>query len=344
MTKTDAAPSLAGSASHQTGHRIRLPAETGAVIALAILVAMLGWLSPSFLEPANLLSMLGQAALPGLLAIGMVFVLAARQIDLSAGAAFHLSATFAALLMVDGMDPWPAALAGVAAGACLGLINGLLAITLRLPALVVTLGTWWMIQGLSLVAGKGQAVVPPKADGNFFAGLSGKAFVIVPVVAIVFVALALVMHVVLHRTRFGYRVQAVGSNPQAADYAGIPTGTVRLLTLMLMGAMAGLAGVIHVGAHGTIAPGDGSTFTLLAIAAAIIGGTALSGGRGSVVGAAIGMLILQLILSAMALFGVDPVWNSFATGALLVLALAVDRLGRWWRNRDGARTGDNPVG
>lgn len=344
MTKTDTAPSLAGSASHQTRHRIRLPAETGAVIVLAILVATIGWLSPSFLEPANLLSMLGQAALPGLLAIGMVFVLAAREIDLSAGAVFHLSATFAALLMVDGMDPWLAALAGVAAAACLGLINGLLAITLRLPALVVTLGTWWMIQGLSLVAGKGQAIAPQKADGSFFTAMSGKAFLIVPAVAIVFVALALVMHVVLHRTRFGYRVQAVGSNRQAAEYAGIPTGTVRLLTLMLMGAMAGLAGVIHVGAQGTIAPGDGSAFALLAIAAAIIGGTSLSGGHGSIIGATLGILILQLILSAMALFGVDPVWNSFATGALLVLALAVDRLGGWWRGRDAARAGDNPLG
>ena len=344
MTRTETAPPLAGSVNHKTRRGIRLPAETGAVVALTVLVALLGWLHPSFLESANLLSVLGQAALPGILAIGMVFVLSAREIDLSAGAVFHLTAAFAALLMLAGMDPWLACLAGVAAGACLGLINGLLAIVLRLPALLVTLGTWWMTQGLSLVAGKGQTVVPPGTDSGFFTTLSGKAFLMVPATAIVFVLLVPVMHAVLHRTRFGYRVQAVGSNPQAAAYAGIPTSKVRLLTLVLMGAMAGLAGVIHVGAHGAIAPGEGSNFTLLAIAAAIIGGTSLSGGHGSVIGAAIGMVVLQLILSAMSMLGVDPVWSTFAAGALVVLALAVDRLVKLWRSQRARHDHHNPPG
>ncbi|WP_322418379.1 ABC transporter permease [Mesorhizobium huakuii] len=344
MTRTETAPPLAGSVNHQMRRSIRLPAETGAAVALAVLVALLGWLNPSFLEPANLLSVLGQAALPGLLAIGMVFVLSAREIDLSAGAVFHLSAAFAALLMLAGMDPWLAGLASVAAGACLGLINGLLAIALRLPALMVTLGTWWMIQGLSLVVGKGQAIVPPGLDSGFFTTLSGKAFLMVPATAIVFVLLALLMHAVLHRTRFGYRVQAVGSNPQAAAYAGIPTSKVRLLTLVLMGAMAGLAGVIHVGTHGAIAPGEGSNFALQAIAAAIIGGTSLSGGHGSVIGAAIGMLILQVILSAMGMLGVDAAWSTFAAGALVVLALAIDRLVKLWRSRRVRHDQHNPPG
>jgi len=333
MTRHDSVPPLAGSANQQARRRLRLPAETGGVIALAALVGLLGWLRPSFLEPASLASLLAQAALPGLLAIGMVFVLAIREIDLSAGAVFHLAATFAALLMVAGMDPWLAAMAGVAAGAGLGLINGLLVIALRLPALLVTLGTWWMIQGLSLVVGKGQTIAPPGPDGRVLAALSGRVFVIVPVTGIIFVVLAVAMHVVLHRTRFGYRVQAVGSNPQAAAHAGIPTGKVRVMTLVLMGAVAGLAGVIHLGAQGAIAPGDGGTFALLAIAAAIIGGTPLSGGNGSVIGAVIGMLVLQTILSAMTLLGVDPIWAAFTTGALIVLALVVDRLIRLRRTR-----------
>jgi ribose/xylose/arabinose/galactoside ABC-type transport system permease subunit len=344
MTRTDTVPPLAGSVNHQARRSVRLPSESGAVVALALLLALLGWLNSSFLEPANLLSVLGQAALPGLLAIGMVFVLAAREIDLSAGAVFHLAAALAALLMVAGMDPWPAALVGVAAGAGLGLVNGLLAIVLRLPALVVTLGTWWMIQGLSLVAVKGQTIVPPGADRSFFATLSGKAFVVVPAAGVIFVVLALVLHVVLHRTRFGYRVQAVGSNPQAAAHAGIPTSKVRVLTLVLMGAMAGLAGVIHLGVHGAAVTGEGSTFALVAIAAAIIGGTSLAGGHGSVIGAAIGMLVLQVILSAMSMLGVDAAWSTFGTGALVVLALAVDRLIRLWRNRRAGHIGDNPLG
>ena len=341
MTRTDTAPPLAGSANRKPGRRIRLPAETGAAVGLAALAGLLGWLQPSFLDAANLSLLLGQAALPGLLAIGMVFVLTMRDIDLSAGAVFHLSAAVAALLMVAGTDPWLAALAGILLGAGLGLINGLLAITLRLPAMVVTLGTWWMIQGLSLVAGKGQTIVPPAVDSGFFTALSGKAFAVMPATCIVFAVLALAMHVVLHRTRFGYRVQAVGSNRQAAAYAGIPTPKVRLLTLVLMGAMAGLAGVTHVGANGAIAPGDGSSFMLLAIAAAVIGGTSLSGGHGSVIGAVIGILLVEVILSAMSLLGVDAAWSTFAIGLLTVLALAVDRLFRLWRNRRAGHGEDN---
>ncbi|AZO42204.1 ABC transporter permease [Mesorhizobium sp. M7D.F.Ca.US.005.01.1.1] len=344
MTRTDTAPPLAGSANRRPGRRIRLPAETGAAVGLAAMLGLLGWLQPSSVDAANLSSLLEQAALPGLLAIGMVFVLTMREIDLSAGAVFHLTATFTALLVVAGMNPWLAALAGIAAGAGLGLINGLLVIALRLPALLVTLGTWWMIQGLSLVIGKGQTIAPPGADGSVLATLSGKAFVIVPVTGIVFVVLAMAMHVVLHRTRFGYRVQAVGSNPRAAAYAGIPTDKVRVLTLVLMGAMAGLAGVIHLGAQGAIAPGDGGTFALLAITAAIIGGTSLSGGNGSVIGAVIGMLVLQAILSAMTLLGVDAIWAAFATGALIVLALAIDRLVNLWRNRRAGHGEDNLLG
>jgi ribose transport system permease protein len=243
--------------------------------------------------------------------------------------------------MVAGIDPWLAALAGILLGAGVGLINGLLAITLRLPAMVVTLGTWWMIQGLSLVAGKEQTIAPPGANSGFFTALSGKAFAVVPAACIVFVVLALAMHVVLHRTRFGYRVQAVGSNRKAAAYAGIPTRKVRLLTLVLMGAMAGLAGVTHVGANGAIAPGDGSSFMLLAIAAAVIGGTSLSGGHGSVIGAVIGILLVEVILCAMSLLGVDAAWSTFAIGLLTVLALAVDRLFRLWRNRRAGHGEDN---
>jgi len=117
-----------------------------------------------------------------------------------------------------------------------------------------------------------------------------------------------------------------------------------VLTLVLMGAMAGLAGVIHLGVHGAVVTGEGSTFALVAIAAAIIGGTSLAGGHGSVIGAAIGMLVLQVILSAMSMLGVDAAWSTFGTGALVVLALAVDRLIRLWRNRRAGHIGDNPLG
>ena len=120
------------------------------------------------------------------------------------------------MLMVAGFNPWLAALAGIVFGAGLGLVNGMLVVGLRLPAIIVTLGTYSMFQGLSLVANQGRAIVPSDTSSNFFSIISTKLFGVLPVAALVFVVLAVVMHVVLHRTRFGYRVQAVGSNPEAA--------------------------------------------------------------------------------------------------------------------------------
>ncbi|WP_217573416.1 ABC transporter permease [Mesorhizobium sp. GbtcB19] len=337
MTSADTSPRLAGSAAAKTKPNLRLPAETGVVVALAVLVGLLGWLQRPFLEPANLFALLEQAALPGIVAVGMVFVLTIREIDLSVGAMFHLTAVVAAVLIAAGVDPWLSAFAGVALGMCLGLANGLLALALRVPVIAVTLGTWWMADGLSSVIGKGQAIAPSTGEGNFFPALSGKVFGLVPASVVIFILLAVTLQTVLHRTRFGYRVQATGSNPEAAAHAGIATATVRLMALALMGAVAGLAGVIHLGAQGTVAPADGNGLALFAITAALLGGTRLSGGHGSVIGAAIGALVIQVALSGMALLGVDGAWESFAIGALLVAALAADYLGRIWRSHRAER-------
>ena len=148
------------------------------------------------------------------------------------------------------------------------------------------------------------------------------------------------MQLVLQRSRFGYRVQAVGSNPQAALYAGIPTGTVRLQALVLMGAVAGLAGALWLGSPVTEVD-QGGGFVLMAIAAALIGGTSLSGGRGTVIGAVIGMLVVQVILSGVTLFGIDATWSPFVIGAVMVLALALDRLVKLLRNRRAERIPEN---
>jgi ribose transport system permease protein len=153
------------------------------------------------------------------------------------------------------------------------------------------------------------------------------------VVAIVFVALAFLLHVLLHRTRFGYRVQAVGSNPDAALLAGIPNGLVKLQTLALMGAIAGLSGSLYVGFRGAIDPQEGSDFVLTVIAAVIIGGTPLSGGYGTVWGAMIGMLIIQVISSGIIFFGIDATWSTFVTSAVIIVAVVLDQVVKYQRQR-----------
>jgi len=311
----------------------RLPEELGVIVALLVMMTVIGVARPRFLNPLNLLTILGHTTFLGMLAVGMVFLLAIREIDLSVGWIFNFSAVFTALIMVAGVDPWLSAVAGVIFGALLGLLNGLLAVTLRLPAIIVTLGTFSMFQGLSLVVNNGRAVVPADQSSSFFSSISAKLFGVLPVPAAIFLLLAVAMHLILHRTRFGYRVQAVGSNPEAAELAGISNAIVRLQTLVLMGAICGLSGAMYVGFRGAIDPNEGSDFVLVVVAAVIIGGTPLSGGSGTVIGAVIGMLIIQIISSGLIFFGIDATWSTFVTGAVIVLAVSLDQVVKYQRTR-----------
>jgi ribose transport system permease protein len=314
-----------------------LPEEVGVVAALVVLIAVIGVARPRFLNPLNLLTILGNTTFEGMLSLGMVFLLAIREIDLSVGWMFNFSAVVSALLMVAGVNPWIATCGGVCFGALLGLMNGLLAVGLRLPTIIITLGTYSMFQGLSLVVNEGRAVVPTDYSSSFFTVISARLFHIVPLVAIVFVVLAVVLHIVLRCTRFGYRVQAVGSNPEAAHLAGIPLWLVRIQALVLMGAISGLSGSLYVGFRGAIDPNEGADFALIVIAAVIIGGTPLSGGSGTVVGAVIGMLIIQVISSGIIFFGIDATWSTFVTGAVIVIAVALDQLVKHHRRRRALR-------
>ncbi len=311
----------------------RLPDETGVLVALVVLVAIIGALRPNFLLPSTLFQQLSGAAFIGILALAMVFVVAIRDIDLSVGWMFNFSAVIAAKAMVAGVDPWLAAGIGVAFGGLLGLVNGVLAVTLRIPVIIITLGTLSAFRGLSLVVNESRAVVPPDKTSSFFALFDVKVFGLIPSVAILFLVLAVGLHLLLHRTRFGYRVQALGSNPDAARLAGIPVDRTRILVLVLMGAVAGLTGAMFLGFREAIDPVTGGDYLLPVVAAVIIGGTPLSGGRGTIVGAVVGALIIQVITTGILFLGVDVKWSTFVTGAVIIVAVAVDQLVRRQRER-----------
>ena len=310
-----------------------LPDETGVIVALLALVVIVGVLRPTFFAPATLVQQLSGAAFIGMLALAMVFVVVIRDIDLSIGWMFNFSAVIAAKAMVAGIDPWLGAAIGIAFGALLGLINGILAVWLRIPVIIITLGTLSAYRGLALVVNNSRAVVPPDTSGPFFTIWGNKVLDILPSVAVAFLILAVVMHVVLQRTRFGYRVQAMGSNPDAARLAGVPVDRTRIAVLVLMGLIAGLAGVIFLGFRGAIDPTSGDAFLLPVVAAVIIGGTPLSGGRGSIFGAVLGALIIGVIQSGILFLGIDAKWSIFVTGAVIVIAVAIDQLVRRQRTR-----------
>ena len=209
----------------------------------------------------------------------------------------------------------------------------MLAVSLNIQVIIITLGTALAYRGLSLVLNGSRAVVPPDQESLFFTMWDFKLFDVVPSVAIAFLVLAVVMHVVLQHTRFGYRAQAMGSNPDAARLAGIAVDRTRVMVLTLMGAVAGLTGVIFLGFRGAIDPVTGDTYLLPVIAAVIIGGTPLSGGRGSIFGAVLGALIIQVIQSGILFLGIDAKWSIFVTGAVIVIAVAIDQIVRRQRAR-----------
>jgi ribose transport system permease protein len=313
--------------------RSRLPEETGVIVALVALVILIGIANPNFLTARSLGQLLSNAAFTGILAIGMVFVIVIRDIDLSIGWMFNFSAVIAGTVMVAGLNPFLAAAVGILFGGMLGLINGVLAVSLRLPVIIITLGTLSAYRGLSLIVNNSRAVVPKDNEGLFFTIFDFKLFGVLPSVAIAFLGLAVVMHIVLQHSRFGYRAQAMGSNPDAARLAGVPVDRTRIMVLTLMGLIAGFAGVIFLGFREAIDPSSGDGLLLPVIAAVIIGGTPLSGGRGSIFGAVLGALIIQVIQSGILFLGIDAKWSIIVTGAVIIIAVAIDQIVRRQRAR-----------
>lgn len=313
--------------------RRRLPDETGVLIALVVLILAIGLLRPVFLSPKSLFALLANASFTGMLALGMVYVVVIRDIDLSVGWIFNLSAIVAAEMMVSGIDPFVSAAIGILTGGLLGLVNGVLAVSLRMPVIIITLGTAYAYRGLSLVITGSHSVAPTDKSSPFFGMWTGKLFDVIPSNGVAFLLLAIVMHVLLHRTRFGYRVQAMGSNPDAARLAGIPVNRTRVLVMVLMGLVAGLVGAIFLGFRQAVDPTLGDNYLLPVVAAVIIGGTPLSGGRGTIFGAVIGAVIIQAIQSGILFLGVDAKWSFFVTGVVIILAVAVDQFVRRQRTR-----------
>lgn len=299
--------------------------EFGVVAVLIIMVVVVNAVHPEFLGIQSIANLSQQAAFYGIIALGMVFMLSMGEVDLSVGGNFAFSAMVAALLAKHGTNLWLCGIAAIAVGAVLGGFNAMLANGLKLPLIIITLGTLSMYRGLTLVISNGEAQAggdPNSGFFSFFGGDIGK----IPAAAIAFVVLTAVVWVVYRKTRFGFSVRAVGSNPVAARLSGYPIGRVRLKVALLIGALCGVSGVLSFAFFQSSDPNLGTGFELQVIAAAVIGGTALSGGKGSVIGAFVGALIISIISGALTAFGVSINWSQFVTGAVIVGAVALDSL------------------
>jgi len=317
--------------------RRALEVESNSVLVATIaLIVFIGILHPDFLAWGQLKEVVQNSAYVGIIAAGMAFLISMREIDLSVGSMFGLALVVSALLMQHGMNPWLAALIGVGLGCAMGLFNAILVQFVAIPAIVATLATLSMYRGLSQALSDGEQVTGLPADNAFFTFFGGD-FAGLPVSVWVLILVATVLTVVLRFTPYGYRVRAIGSNPEAATFSGISIPRVRVQTLVLVGGLAGLSGMLGLAFFISGDPNIGTGFELQAIAAVVIGGTPLRGGSATVVGAVLGAILLSAVNSGLAYFNVPVNWSNFATGSVILAAVALDSLIRGRRRH--RRTG-----
>lgn len=322
-------------------YRRLLPDELGVGLVLVVLVVGVGIAHPDFLVPGSLLSTAQSSVYVGLMACGMVFPLAMREVDLSVGGVYSLGIVVGALLVRSGMSPWVALPCVLALSAVLGALNGVITTYLKLPSFIVTLASALLFRGAALAMANGKQISGLPQDNSFFTVVGGDLGG-APTSVWVLLAATIVLTVVFTRTRFGMRVRAIGSNPDAAEFSGLPIARTRILALSLSGLMAGLSSTLGMAFYIAGDPTVGNGYELTAIAACIIGGTPLSGGRGSVPGAMIGNLILTSVATALVFFQVPINWTTFATGAVILIAVAFDSLVRRSRGHGLFPQGLNP--
>jgi len=328
-----ATPGAGNSALTATGRLRRLGGRVLGVEALPVTVAtvlvavVIGAVKPAFWETGNLHDVLQQSVYVAILAAGLSFLIGMREIDLSVGSVYALTLIIGALLMSHGMNPWIAVVLAIALGGCMGMVNAILVEAIKIPAIVATLATLSMFRGLSLALTDGLQVTGLPIGHRFFT-IFGGDFLGFPVTVIVMIAVGVVLTGVLRLTPFGYRVRAIGSNPEAATFSGISISRIRVQALVMMGLLGGIAGTMGLAFFQTGDPNIGLGLEFQAIAAAVIGGTPLSGGRATVTGAMVGAVLLAVVTNGLVFFDVPVNWSQFATGAVILGAVGLDSLVR----------------
>jgi rhamnose transport system permease protein len=323
---SDPAPPPTGARARKLTENAFRVRELGIVVALALLVVVTGVLEPRFVEAGSLRNLALNASIIAILATGQTLVIVTRNIDISVGSILGLAAFMAGTLLSNNPGvPIPLViLLGMGLGAACGLLNGVLVTWGRVPALVVTLGTLYIFRGLAFLWTDGRQVNAETLPDRFL-DLGTNTIVGVPVLVIFALVVVLVVGQCMRDLRSGRQLYAIGSNPEAARLAGIHTDRGVNTAFVISGALAGLGGVLFTARFGTVDATAGTGYELTVVAAAVVGGVAVFGGSGSVYGAALGALLLGSITSSLIVLRVDAFWQMAAIGALLILAIAIDR-------------------
>ncbi|MFO1143272.1 MAG: ABC transporter permease [Amaricoccus sp.] len=318
----------------------KLLLEGRAFFALILIVIVFSILSPNYFSISNFLTMANHVAIYGLLSIGMLLVILNGGIDLSVGSALALAGVVAGGLMqgvtlhwagVILYPPvWVVVVLTCALGAFIGVVNGVLIAYLKVPAFVATLGTLYVARGVALLLTNGLTYNnlsgKPELGNTGFDWLGFNRIAGVPIGVIILAVVAILCHLMLTRTAFGRWLYASGGNERAAELSGVPTKQVKITVYVLSGICAAMAGLVLSSQLTSAGPTAGTTYELTAIAAVVIGGAALTGGRGTVGGTMLGAFVIGFLSDGLVIVGVSAYWQTVFTGAVIVLAVLLNSI------------------
>ena len=320
--------------------------ELAVAVVLLLVIALTTWQSPAFLVSSDgWRNLLVTPSLLLLLAVGQTVVIITRNVDLSVGSVLGLTAYLTGRLFTDnpGIPVVLVFVLGIAMGALLGLVNGVLVAFGKVPALVITLGTLYVYRGIFLTWAGSDRINASDMPSSFLS-LGTSSVLGIPVLTVLAVVVLVVVGHHLRTTRSGRELYAIGSDPDAARLYGLPVTRRVLSAFVVSGALAGLAGVVYAARYGTVSSGAGLSLELEAVGAAVIGGVAIFGGSGTVWGAAIGAFLLVTINRALPVVGISDFWQQAVVGALILAAIVLDRvLSRRQERRLVAERASTPV-
>lgn len=294
----------------------------GVLLALTALVILFSILSPHFLNTNNVLTIFNQVSIIAIMAFGMTFVLMIGEIDLSVGSIAALSGLVLGLTLSVGLNGPLAIVVVLLAGAAAGYVNGLISAKLRIPTFIVTVATMGIFRGLGYSTTDAK---PIQIEDSFILALGNKKLLgVVPVPVIIVIVLMILFHIILSKTKFGRRAKMAGGNKTAAEYVGINTKALQIKIFVISGIASAVSGILLTSRLYSAQPNAAGGYELDAIAAAVLGGTSLSGGYGTVFGTFIGALIMGVINNGMNLIGLPYFYQQIVKGLIIIVAVYLD--------------------
>jgi ribose transport system permease protein len=296
--------------------------ELGIIIALLILVAVFGIIEPLYLTPGNLLDIVDQSVINGLLAIGITLVIISGGIDLTVGSSMAIVIVVMGNFLVRGLHPVVAIVLGIFLGLILGAINGFLIAKMKLQPFIATLGMMSVYRGIAYLVTGGWPVL--NIPSYFRNTMDGDIGGLIPSSIVIFLIVTAIGFVLLKYVKFGTYLYSIGSNEEATLLSGVNVDFNKIMAYALCGVSTALAGMVLLAKLGTGEPAAGQGYELNAIAAAAVGGTSLSGGKGTMLGTFFGAILLQALKVGLVVLGVDTFWQYIATGVIIIVAVYLD--------------------